>query len=111
MVGEGGSTVTIYGQIFGGGVCSHRKVVCDQLLEQVVNCFLMVDKLFISESLSGLMNDNLLSSNMTGSRVVVLLVALWVMSSKVSKVDFWFGYLWGQKQFCGWGYGCIYDGI
>jgi hypothetical protein len=55
----------------------------------------MVDKLFISESLSGLMNDNLLSSNMTGSRVVVLLVALWVMSSKVSKVDFWFGYLWG----------------
>jgi hypothetical protein len=39
------------------------------------------------------MNDNLLSYNMT--ILVVLLVMLWVMSSKVSKVDFWFGYLWG----------------
>lgn len=72
MVGEGGSMVAIYGQIFGGGVCSHRKVLCDSLLEQVVNCFLMIDKLFISESLSGRMNDNLLSSNMSGSKVVVL---------------------------------------
>jgi hypothetical protein len=55
----------------------------------------MIKKLFISESLSGLMNDNLLSSNMSGFGIGVLLVALWVMSSKVSKVDFWLGYLWG----------------
>jgi hypothetical protein len=34
----------------------------------------MIDKLFISESLSGFMNDNLLSSNMNGLGVVVLLV-------------------------------------
>jgi hypothetical protein len=40
-------------------------------------------------------NDNLLSYNMNGLGVVVLLVVLWVMSSKVSKVDFWFGSLWG----------------
>lgn len=66
--------VTIYGWDFGGGVCSHRRMVCDQLLEQVVNCFSMIDKLFISESLSGFMNDNLLSSNMNGLGVVVLLV-------------------------------------
>jgi len=33
----------------------------------------MIDK-FINESLSGLMNDNLLNYNMTSSRVVVLLV-------------------------------------
>jgi uncharacterized BrkB/YihY/UPF0761 family membrane protein len=57
----------------------------------------MIEKLFISESLSGLMNDNLLNSNMSGFGVGVLLVALWVMSSKVSKVDFQLGYLWGQK--------------
>jgi hypothetical protein len=55
----------------------------------------MIEKLFISESLSGLMNDNLLNSNMSGFGVGVLLVALWVMSSKVSKVDFRLGYLWG----------------
>lgn len=65
--------VAIYGWISSGGVCSHRRAVCDQLLEQYVDFFIMIDK-FINESLSGLMNDNLLNYNMTSSRVVVLLV-------------------------------------
>jgi hypothetical protein len=59
--------------------------------------FLKIDKLFISEFLSGFMNDNLLSSNMNGLGIVVLVVALWAMSSKVLEVGFWLGYLWGYK--------------
>jgi len=54
----------------------------------------MIDK-FINESLSGLMNDNLLNYNMTSSRVVVLLVI----------------YGWWVQRFQKWIFGWVICGV